>query len=162
MALSLIKGVDYIFMKNVLFIALMLVFNNTFGQTKVENNIKYQSVALAANDREFLRLKDTAQKHMPEFLALLKKYGADYDNYRFIVKSDFVDAQEHEHMWSQIVGYSNGVFKAVFIDSPFAVKNIKNGDKITIKNANVEDWAVFKNNEFISGDFSEKYLSSKH
>jgi uncharacterized protein YegJ (DUF2314 family) len=64
-------------------------------------------------------------------------------------------------MWSQIVGYSNGVFRAVFIDSPFNLKKIKNGDKVAIKNINVEDWVVFKNDKEIAGNFSEKYLKSK-
>src|SRR5215216_8176149 len=106
-------------MKRLLFLLLMIICTESFGQTKVEKNVKYQSVELKKDDKEFLRLKDTALKHMPEFLSLLKQHGADYDNYRFVVKSDFVEGTDHEHMWSQIVGYSNNIFKAVFIDSPF-------------------------------------------
>ncbi|WP_177183911.1 DUF2314 domain-containing protein [Mucilaginibacter sp. OK283] len=148
-------------MRKMLFLLLVLISAQSFGQTKVEKDVKYQSVRLKKDDAEFLKLKDTAQKHMPEFLDMLKEHGADYNNYRFIVKSDFVEDTNHEHMWSQIVGYSNGVFRAVFIDSPFNLKKIKNGDKIAIKKTNVEDWAVFRNNERIAGDFSEKYLNSK-
>lgn len=148
-------------MRKMLFLLLVVISARSFGQTKVEKDVKYQSVNLKKDDKEFLRLKDTAQKHIPEFLDLLKKHGADYENYRFVVKSDFVEDTDHEHMWSQIVGYSNNIFKAIFIDSPFKLKNIKNGDKIAIKKTNVEDWAVFRNNERIAGDFSEKYLNSK-
>lgn len=148
-------------MRKMLFLLLIMISIRSFGQIKTEKNVKYQSVNLKKDDKEFLRLKDTAQKHIPEFLDLLKKHGADYENYRFVVKSDFVEDTDHEHMWSQIVGYSNNIFKAIFIDSPFKLKNIKNGDKIAIKKTNVEDWAVFRNNEGIAGDFSEKYLKSK-
>lgn len=148
-------------MKHILLILLVFIVTKSFCQTKIENNVKYRSVGLHKDDATFLRLKDTAQKHLPQFLAILKEHGADYENYRCVVKSDFVEGDSHEHMWSQIVGYSNGAFKAIFIDSPFTLKNMKTGDKLIIKKENVEDWAVFKNNKEIAGDFSEKYLNSK-
>lgn len=151
-------------MKNILLVLLMFMASGAFcQQTKVENDVEYRAVSLEADDRRFLALKDTAQKHMPEFMDNLKKHGADYPNYNFVVKSDFVDGDQHEHMWSQIVGYSNGVFKAIFIDSPFSLKNIKTGDKVSIKKGDVEDWLIYdKKNKPLAGGFSKKYLNSKN
>jgi uncharacterized protein YegJ (DUF2314 family) len=146
----------YLFLLGTLFITVSVI-----GQTKIDKNVKYEAIPLKKNDAGFLRLMDTAQKHMPQLLDLLKKHGADFANYRFVVKSDFAEGDEHEHMWSQIIGYANGSFKAIFIDSPFTVKNVKNGDRVTIKKETVEDWAAFKNNTRIAGDFSDKYLNSK-
>ncbi len=150
-------------MKNLLFILLLFAITGAYGQqTKVENNVLYKSVTLPKDDARFLALKRTAQKYIPQFIDSLQKHGSDTQGYRFVVKSDFVEGDTHEHMWSEVVGYSNGFFKAIFIDSPFTLKNIKLGDKISIKETDVEDWAV--NNlrtKQITGEFSEKYLNSK-
>jgi uncharacterized protein YegJ (DUF2314 family) len=151
-------------MKNLLFILLLFIITDAVCQTKtkVENNVQYKSKALVKDDGKFLALKDTAQKHMPAFLDSLKKRGGDYENYRFIVKSDFAEKGTHEHMWSQIVGYSNGMFRAIFIDSPFDLKNIKTGDKVMIKKGDVEDWVIHDlKTKKVTGDFSDKYLKSK-
>jgi uncharacterized protein YegJ (DUF2314 family) len=120
-------------MKRLLFLLLMIVCTESFGQTKVDKNVKYQSVELKKDDKEFLRLKDVAQKHMSEFLALLKKHGADYENYRFVVKSDFVEGTDHEHMWSQIMGYSNNIFKAYLSIRLSNLKTSKTAIKLQLK-----------------------------
>ena len=150
-------------MKNFLFVLLLFAVTDAFCQkTKVENDVQYKAVPLAKNDARFLALKNIAQQRMPQFLDSLKKYENDRDGYSFIVKSDFTEGNKHEHMWSQVLGYSNGVFKAIFIDSPFELKNIKIGDKVDVKQTDVEDWAI---NNFrtkrITGDFSDKYLNTK-
>ncbi|MBB6128076.1 DUF2314 domain-containing protein [Mucilaginibacter lappiensis] len=150
-------------MKNLLFILLLFVITGAYGQqTKVENNVLYKSVTLPKDDARFLALKGTAQKYMPQFIDSLQKHGNDTQGYRFVVKSDFVEGDTHEHMWSEVMGYSNGFFKAIFIDSPFTLKNIKLGDKIGIKETDIEDWAVENiRTKKITGEFSEKYLNSK-
>ena len=150
-------------MRNFLFVLLLFAVTDAFCQkTKVENDVQYKAVPLAKNDARFLALKKIAQERMPQFLDSLKKYGSDREGYSFIVKSDFAEGDKHEHMWSQVLSYSNGVFKAIFIDSSFNITNIKNGDKVEIKQADVEDWAI--NNirtKKITGDFSDKYLNTK-
>jgi len=88
-------------------------------QTVVKNNVEYKSVELVEGDKVFLALKDTAQKHLQIFIENLKKHGLDQKNYRFDVKSDFVQNGNHEHMWSAVYEYKNGYFKGVFIDSAF-------------------------------------------
>jgi uncharacterized protein YegJ (DUF2314 family) len=151
-------------MRNFLFVLLLFAVTNAFCQhTKVENNVQYKAVALPKDDARFLALKNIAQQHMPQFLDSLKKNGADRDGYSFIIKSDFVEGDKHEHMWSQVLGYGNGIFKTIFIDSPIELKNIKIGDQVDVKQTDVEDWAI--NNlrtKRITGDFSDKYLNTKH
>ncbi|HTK18277.1 MAG TPA: DUF2314 domain-containing protein [Mucilaginibacter sp.] len=132
------------------------------SQTVRKNNIEYSSVKLSKDDKIFLALKDTAQKHMQEFIQSLNKHGHDVRNYEFHVKSDFVQNGNHEHMWSRVYEYQNGVFKGIFIDSAFTVKNVKMGDKVTIKKNEVEDWSIHDEltNKTI-GQFSIRYLDSK-
>ncbi|MEO6978965.1 MAG: DUF2314 domain-containing protein [Mucilaginibacter sp.] len=149
-------------MKRLFFILLVFIVAGAAGQTKVENNTEYKSVALDAEDSTFLALKDTAHKHLDIFLNGLSKNGTDTKNYRFLVKSDFVENGVHEHMWSQAFRYDKDGFKGIFIDSPFQLKHIKTGDKITIKLDDLEDWSIEDiKNHTTQGYYSEKYLNSK-
>ena len=85
--------------------------------------------------------------------------GADA-NFRFAIKSDFVENGVHEHMWSQVSVYKGENFDGVFIDSPFDLKNIKTGDKVSIKKINIEDWIIddYKTKSE-TGYFSKNYLN---
>jgi uncharacterized protein YegJ (DUF2314 family) len=150
-------------MRNFLFVLLLFAVTDAFCQkTNIETDARSKAAAASKNEARFLALKNIAQQHMPQFLDSLKKNGNDRDGYSFIIKSDFVEGDKHEHMWSQVLGYGNGIFKAIFIDSPIELKNIKNGDQVDVKQTDVEDWAI--NNirtKKITGDFSDKYLNSK-
>lgn len=132
-------------------------------QTVRNDSMEYSSVHLGKGDKIFLALKDTAQKHLQTFINGLKQHGKDFNKYRFVVKSDFVQNGDHEHMWSRVFMYKNGVFQGLFIDSAFTVKNIKAGDRVSIKKDKIEDWIIsyVNSNQIISGGFSDKYLKSK-
>jgi len=120
-----------------------------------------QVTALPKDDQGFLALKDTAQTHLNIFIDSLKKYAKD-SNYRFLIKSDFYDGTNHEHMWSEITDYKANGFKAMFADSAYMVKNIKQGDTLTIKRKDVEDWTIFDNkSKKRYGFYSEGYLKSR-
>ncbi|HEX3384895.1 MAG TPA: DUF2314 domain-containing protein [Mucilaginibacter sp.] len=128
----------------------------------MKNNVEYSSVELKAGDKVFLALKDTAQKHLQLFIDELSKHGGDSNNYQLAVKSDFVQGGDHEHMWSIVYSYKNGVFSGVFIDSAFKVKNIKMGDKVLIDRDRVEDWSIENTaTGKTMGQFSIQYLESK-
>jgi uncharacterized protein YegJ (DUF2314 family) len=117
-------------------------------------NKPYQPFVSKAIDTTFVGLKDTAQKNIPRFIAALNK---NLRGYRFLIKSEFTENGKHEHLWSQVKLYSNGIFKGIFIDSPFDLHNIKTGDKIAIKKSAVEDWAVFDRKGIRVDGNSDKY-----
>lgn len=143
-------------MKKLLLILLIAAVTTAECQTKIQNDTEYKSVKLKKDDPGFLAFKDTAQRYMVRFITALNKKTPGY---RFLVKSDFVENGTHEHMWSQVKIYNNGVFKGIFIDSPFDLHNIKTGDKVTIKKSGIEDWAIFdRKGLHVDGDFSDKYL----
>jgi len=96
------------------------------------------------------------------FTDSLDAHGVDYKNYRFVVKSDFVDGDKHEHMWSRIYKRNNDIFIGTFIDSAYDIKNIKTGDSVAISKNEIEDWSI--TNEHTGktlGEFSLKYLRRK-
>lgn len=150
-------------MKNGFFILVcVFVAFKAAAQTVRSDSMEYSSVKLEKDDKVFLALKDTAQKYLQVFISGVNKHGREAKNYRFLIKSDFVQNGHHEHMWSRIYEYKNGIFKGTFIDSAFTVKNIKMGNKVAINRNAIEDWAI---DNLISGQtsggFSNKYLENK-
>lgn len=124
------------------------------GKSKME-----PGVILKKDDPTFLALKDTAQKHMSQFIEALAKKT---EGFRFVIKSDFKEGDTHEHMWSQILEYKSNRFNGTFIDSAIDVKNIHMGDSVSVNVKDVEDWAIYDDkDERVAGAFSNKYLESK-
>lgn len=122
----------------------------------------YGVVHLTKDDSVFLALKDTAQAHIKEFTDSLKLHVTDADNYHFIVKSDYLDGDKHEHMWSEVHAFNNNLLEGILIDSPFYLKNIKLEDKVKVKLNDVEDWVIYdKPHNRKVGDYSTSYLKSK-
>lgn len=127
---------------------------------KKEDN--FTVVNLKDDDSIFLALKDTAQHHIKEFTDSLKLHVTDADNYNFIVKSDYLDGEKHEHMWSEVHAFNNNLLEGVMIDSPFYLKNIKLNDRVKVKLDDVEDWVIYdKPHNRKVGDYSAAYLKSK-
>lgn len=65
-------------------------------------------------------------------------------------------------MWAQVLDFNKGVFTCIFSDSAYNISNVKRGDTIFIKKADVEDWIIFDYyNQTKSGHFSEKFLKGE-
>ena len=128
------------------------------SQNKTENA---SVVQLKTNDEMIQAFKDTAQAKLNIFIDSLKPHALD-SNYRFLVKSDFREGKEHEHMWSVVYKYADGKFTGIFADSAIVLKNIKLGDPVLINQKEIEDWAIYdyKRNTDL-GNFSDKYLRSR-
>jgi uncharacterized protein YegJ (DUF2314 family) len=141
-------------------VAAMLLFT-ACDNSKKDKTAAKNVVQLKTDDEKFLALKDTAQAHLRTFIDSLKPHAAD-SNYRFLIKSNYSEGKDNEHMWSVVYKYADGKFTGIFADSAVYLKNIKMGDPVLIKEADVEDWAMYdypRNTEM--GNFSDKYLRSK-
>jgi uncharacterized protein YegJ (DUF2314 family) len=140
------------------FLLLLLVACNN---PKKEKSGGVAVVNLKTNDQQLLALKDTAQAKLNIFLDSLKPHALD-SNYRFLVKSDFAEGKQHEHMWSVVYRYADGRFTGIFADSAIYLRNIKMGAPVLVKAKDVEDWAMYNYlRKTDMGNFSDKYLRSK-
>jgi len=143
-------------------ILIFLIICASACQNKSNSEKKYDVVPLPKDDSTFLALKDTAQAHLQTFIDSLNIHGKETADYRFGVKSDFIENGIHEHMWSQISRYDKGWFKGIFIDSAFDLKHIKTGDKVSVNREAVEDWSVYnKVTGKMVGNYSLRYLNGK-
>jgi uncharacterized protein YegJ (DUF2314 family) len=149
-------------MKTFITLCLLAMYLPAFCQSDIALTKNYQAIKLTKDDSTFLALKDTAQKHLNIFIDSVTEHGKDTANYRFGIKSEFVEKDKREHMWSQVSVYDKGNFKGVFIDSAFEIKKIKKGDKVNINQLDVEDWIIVnKRNGKRTGYYSEAYLNKK-
>jgi uncharacterized protein YegJ (DUF2314 family) len=154
-------------MKNVLkacaLSILVLAACNQSQKSTKENDKKENAsvVQLKTDDEKIAAFKDTAQAKLYVFLDSLKPHALD-SNYRFLVKSDFAEGADHEHMWSVVYKYADGKFTGIFADSAIVLKNLKIGAPVLINQKDVEDWAIYdyKRNTDM-GNFSDKYLRSQ-
>jgi uncharacterized protein YegJ (DUF2314 family) len=141
-------------------VAAILLFT-ACNNAKKDKTAAVKVVQLKTDDQKFLALKDTAQANLHTFIDSLKPHARD-SNYRFLVKSNYTEGKDSEHMWSVVYKYGDGKFTGIFADSAVYLKNIKMGDPVLIKETDVEDWAMYdytRNTEM--GNFSDKYLRSK-
>jgi uncharacterized protein YegJ (DUF2314 family) len=151
-----------VMMKNVLKACMlsMLVLAACNNSPKAAKE-KASVVQLKTDDEKIAAFKDTAQAKLHIFLDSLKPHALD-SNYRFLVKSDFAEGKDHEHMWSVVYKYAGGKFTGIFADSAIVLKKIKMGAPVLINQKDIEDWAIYdyKRNTDM-GNFSDKYLRSK-
>lgn len=149
-------------MKNLLKACALSIFVlaacNNSQKSKKENTSVIQ---LKTDDQKIAAFKDTAQPKLHIFLDSLKPHALD-SNYRFLVKSDFAEGADHEHMWSVVYKYADGKFTGIFADSAIVLKKLKIGAPVLINQKDIEDWAIYdyKHNTDM-GNFSDKYLRSK-
>ncbi|MDD4993763.1 MAG: DUF2314 domain-containing protein [Paludibacter sp.] len=95
-----------------------------------------------ANDKELEKAKTEALKRFDYFIESLKKHAAD-TAYMYSLKIDFVENDQHEHMWVNITKMENDTFVGILGNEPQIIKNYKFGDKVIIKKEQVEDWILY-------------------
>lgn len=134
----------------ILYINLQLTYN---VNTETESNLEADSpdvFYLQSNDSNFLKAKEQAQSEIIEFIDSL---SINFD-YAHGVKTSFKEGENVEHMWVYVYSYSNNEFSGVLVNEPEVITNYNEGDNVTVLKQDVEDWAIFDENEnLIDGDF---------
>lgn len=144
-------------MKKTTFLLLLLSF---FLSCKEKTEKTVDPVVYAeSNDRELENAKNQALSRLDYFINSFKKKNND-STYIFSIKIDFVENDQHEHMWITIDRIENNKFFGVLDNDPETIKNYKLGDRITVKKEQIEDWAIMTNNE-MEGGYSVKVLQKR-
>ena len=98
-----------------------------------------------------------AQASWPQFAAAFAQRTGDQ---AFGVKLQFDEGEESEYMWVVVDAIEGEVIRGKLDNAPMSLKNIKSGDVVTAKRADVLDWMYDENGE-MRGAFSLKVLSGK-
>jgi uncharacterized protein YegJ (DUF2314 family) len=136
-------------------------FTSPFSKNEVmtnPNDPDDKMVYLAPDDPRILAAQKEAQDRLEYFITTLKSEPSTSER-TFIIKTDFVKDDTHEHMWVEVDNYEDGVFHGALINTPYDLTHLKFGDRVTIERDTVEDWAIRdKDFNVIEGQFSVKAL----
>jgi uncharacterized protein YegJ (DUF2314 family) len=94
-----------------------------------------------------------ARSEVDSFIAELSSpTGEDH-----AAKAPIVDDGKTEHFWLTDVAYRNGAFEGTVNNDPGIVKNVRVGQKWTVKKAEISDW-MFMRDDKIHGNYTVRPL----
>jgi uncharacterized protein YegJ (DUF2314 family) len=70
----------------------------------------------------------------------------------FNVKAKFSDSGHDEHIWLDNVTYDGTNFQGTIANEPEMVKNVKNGQRVTVPAAEISDWMYLENRKLVGGE----------
>ncbi len=126
---------------------------------KARKNSTDKIAHLSADDIIIKKYKDTAQAQLDYFIKFISEHHSDDTLFRYAVKSDFVEGEVNEHIWTQVFEFKDGYFKGILANEPSQLKKIRYGDTVKIYRKDVEDWLLqdFLTNTEVGG-FSREYI----
>ncbi|MDA1230498.1 MAG: DUF2314 domain-containing protein, partial [Planctomycetota bacterium] len=107
---------------------------------------------------EMAAAEQKARDTLVDFIKAMQIPGPNQSD--FGIKHAFRDGEIFEHMWITELTYDNGNFSGKLGNDPGLVKNISNGDPVTISHSEVEDWLYFDGEDMIGG-YTAKLLMSR-
>ncbi|MES2988184.1 MAG: DUF2314 domain-containing protein [Pseudomonadota bacterium] len=106
------------------------------------------TIAVAANDPEMRAAIAEAKRGLPVFFGHATSPGPGET--RFIVKYDIIPEDNAEFVWAEIISHRGDVSIAKLLNAP-ADRRLKLGDQVTIRDAQLIDWAYFRDGEMQGG-----------
>lgn len=114
---------------------------------------------IQAGDPEMEAAVARAKKELPDFISHFQKPDKDMDG--FIIKKAFPHGDSSELMWIEVEKYENGVFHGTLHDTPEYVTSVKQGDALDVPEAEVIDWAIYRNGKFAVGGYTNEVLQRR-
>jgi uncharacterized protein YegJ (DUF2314 family) len=106
-------------------------------------------VLVEENDKEMNAAMDKARKSVEDFVKAFQK--ADKSRSGFAVKIAIKDGKQVEHFWVGITKFDGMQFEGTINNEPALVKTIKEGEKVKVEKARVEDWMYIENKKLVGG-----------
>lgn len=106
-------------------------------------------VAVDPDDPEMAAAEAKARATLDEFIQALQSPAPNQSE--FGVKHEFRENGESEHMWITDLSFSDGKFSGRLGNTPGVLKNIKEGDAVSIDRSEVEDWLYFQDGDLVGG-----------
>jgi uncharacterized protein YegJ (DUF2314 family) len=116
-------------------------------------------VELDGDDPRMIAAVEQAKRRWPEFMAAFENRPSGETP--FAVKARFVDGDKEEFMWISIKRIEGDVLSGKLENSPAFVKTVREGDAVTVRAADVNDWFCEINGESVGG-FTMKVMSEVH
>ncbi len=119
------------------------------GDTLAES--KQNVVSYSTEDKAMQAAKDSGRSTLKRFHELMAAGTPG----TYTVKFPLTQNGATEHIWLQLVGYSDGSYIGLLADVPVNGNKYKMGDRMTVTEADVEDWMI-KNGKVIYGGYTTR------
>jgi uncharacterized protein YegJ (DUF2314 family) len=109
-------------------------------------------------DKQMDRAIENAQRTLGFFMAAVraKKPGDE----EFEIKQAFVDGDKVEHVWIRGVTFDGKNFHGKVDNRPVDVKNVHEGQRVTVAPQDVDDWMFLKDGKLI-GAYTTRVLYAR-
>ncbi|CAN7713812.1 DUF2314 domain-containing protein [Mesorhizobium sp. LjNodule214] len=109
--------------------------------------IKENVVAYNTGDDAMQAAKTKGRSTLPRFHKLIAAGTPG----TYTVKFPLTQNGATEHIWLQLLGYSDGTFVGLLADEPVNGNKYKIGDRMKVAEADVEDWMIRNGGEVYGG-----------
>jgi uncharacterized protein YegJ (DUF2314 family) len=99
------------------------------------------------------RAKKQGRETVPRFIALISAQTEG----TYSLKFPLTQNGKTEHIWMQVFVYKDGVFTGLLANTPVEGNAYKMGDRMDIKQADVEDWMV-RSEKAIYGGYTTRVM----
>lgn len=117
-------------------------------------------VSVKTDDAAMAAAMAEARQRWPEFVAAFAKKEPNVA-YAVKVAMPLKNGDGAEHMWLQVVSITNGTVTGLLDNIPVNDVGAKQGDRVSVKETEIEDWIIGRGPENITGGFTSKVLKER-
>jgi uncharacterized protein YegJ (DUF2314 family) len=115
-------------------------------------------VSVEVDDPRVAAARDTSQRRWPEFLASFRGRTPGVDH---AVKVALPNSEGSlEHIWVSVASIRGATIDGSLANDPVGDLGVVYGDPVSVEQAQVEDWAVFRGDELVLGGFSLEAIAA--
>ncbi|AXG70262.1 hypothetical protein KORDIASMS9_02501 [Kordia sp. SMS9] len=124
------------------------VYKQLFGVEDEITNISHNDEITAASER--------AKEKLPELRALFNE-GLDQET--LLLKAPFItDEGGNEWMWVEVTRWRGSTIDGILQNEPYYIKNLKSGAKVTVQQADIFDYILYKADGTTEGNETGKLI----
>ena len=117
------------------------------GLIACDGGKKDKVTIVSENDQEMNAAMSKAVASVDYFIVNFMANSAGTKHYSVKVKC--VDGEQVEFMWLENLKYADGKFTGEIDNDPELVKNVKIGDRVTVRKEEIADWMFMNNGEVV-------------
>lgn len=124
------------------------IYNNIFGSEDEVTHVNHNDEIKAASER--------AKKRLP---ALQQLFTKGLGTETLLLKAPFAtDNGGNEWMWVEVTKWTNGTIEGILQNDPYYIKNLKSGAKVTVQQADIFDYILYKADGTTEGNETGKLI----
>lgn len=113
------------------------------------------TIGVSQDDADMNAAIAKARSTLPQFWQVFDH--PDHGEKGFCLKVKITDKDQVEHFWAADIERTNNVIKGTISNDPEYVHSVKNGDRITIPEADISDW-LYARDEKMVGNYTLRAL----